>query len=61
MNPDQIEHPSNGGSYLRNADGSLTLVEQTVPTDAAPAATVPPVPVAALSKGAAHTSARDAD
>lgn len=27
MNP--IEEPTKGGSYVRNADGSLTLVERT--------------------------------
>lgn len=29
MTPDTIEEPQAGGSYIRNEDGSLTLVERT--------------------------------
>ena len=29
MSKQQLEEPQRGGSYIRNADGSLTLVEST--------------------------------
>ena len=50
MNPDTLEEPQAGGSYIRNADGSLTLVERTghqpeVPAEA-PADSEPPAVVA---------------
>lgn len=51
MNPDQASHqePAKGGSYVRNADGSLTRVEGTAEapqrdkreTDTTPAASEP--------------------
>lgn len=36
-----LEHPASGGSYVRNADGSLTRVEGPDDEDAEPAETEP--------------------
>jgi hypothetical protein len=41
-----LPEPQHGGSYIRNEDGSLTLLERTEPALARPSAT-PSEPVAA--------------
>lgn len=45
-----IEEPQHGGSYMRNEDGSLTLVERTQPRGEADAADA--------AAAAVHTSAQ---
>lgn len=50
----RIEEPQAGGSYLRNADGTLTLAQRT-----APAAEPPTTPPAPLQQPAAPAQAEE--
>jgi hypothetical protein len=59
----QIEEPREGGSYIRNADGSLQLVERTAPLvmrpDRMAAQQAQPEPPPADQP--VHTPAQDSD